>query len=117
MDNEEGKKKSGKKKKTGIFGYIFGGRIFVSDIITKNALLLGLIIIYSFIYVSNRYEYEQELLKIDKLTKERNELRNTLLTLQCELASMSRQTNVEEVLKKNGSELKTSNKAPYIIEK
>jgi hypothetical protein len=106
-----------KKKKTGFFGYIFGGRIFVSDIITKNALLLGLIIIYSFIYVSNRYEYEHELVEIDRLTKEKNELRNILLTLESEFAYKSRQINIEEFLKTNNSELKISNKAPYKITK
>ena len=109
---KDGKKK---KKKTGIFGYIFGGRIFVSDFITKNSLLLGLIILYSFIYVSNRYEYEQELVKIDRLTKEKNELRNTLLTLECELASKSRQTNIEDFLQKTGSNLKKGTKPPSKI--
>ncbi len=117
------KKKTGedgavkKKRKKGIINTIFGGGIFTSDIVTRNALLWALIILYSFIYVSNRYEYEQELVRIDRLTKEKNELRNTLLTLQCELAIKSRQTKVEELLEKNNSTLKTATKSPYIIEK
>ena len=111
---KDGKKK---KKKTGIFGYIFGGRIFVSDFITKNSLLLGLIILYSFIYVSNRYEYEQELVKIDRLTKERNELKNNLLTLESEFSYSSRQTELEKFLNENNSELKITTRPPYKINK
>ena len=110
-------KDSKKKKKTGIFGYMFGGRIFVSDFITKNSLLLGLIILYSFIYVSNRYEYEQELLKIDRLTKERNRMKNNLLTMKSEFSYKSRQTEVEKLLKENNSELKTPTNPVYTIKK
>ena len=108
-------KDSKKKKKTGIFGYMFGGRIFVSDFITKNSLLLGLIILYSFIYVSNRYEYEQELLRIDRLTKQRDKLKNNLLTLKSEFSYKSRQTEIEKFLQNRNSDLKTPSKPTYSI--
>ena len=60
------KKKKEKRKKGGILNRIMGGEIFNNKIITDNVWLLALIVLYSFIYVSNRYEYEQELLKIEK---------------------------------------------------
>lgn len=111
MKDEEVKK----KKKVGIISYIIGGRFFVSNIITKNALLLVLIAIYSFIYVSNRYEYEQELLKIDRLTKKRDKLKNNLLTLKSEFSYKSRQTEIEKFLLERNSEIKTSSKPIYSI--
>ena len=106
-----------KKKKVGIISYIMGGRFFVSNIITKNALLLVLIAIYSFIYVSNRYEYEQELLKIDRLTKKRDKLKNNLLTLKSEFSYKSRQTEIEKFLQEANSELRVATKPIYKVRK
>ena len=104
-----------KRKKVGIISYIMGGRFLVSNIKTKNALLLALIAVYSFIYVSNRYEYEQDLLKIDRLTKKRDKLKNNLLTLKSEFSYKSRQTEIEKFLQERNSQLKTSSKPIYTI--
>lgn len=103
-----------KKKKRGIFNYIIGGRFLTSDIFTKNAMLLGLIVIYSFIYVSNRYEHEQEIVKINKLTKRRDEIRNNLLILKSEFAYRSRLSEIEKLL---GNKFQTTSTPPYIINK
>lgn len=105
------------KKRGGIINSIMGGRIFASKIITENAWLLALIVLYSFIYVSNRYEYEQELLKIDRLTKKRDKLKNNLLTLKSEFSYQSRQTEIENCLKENNSEIKVATKPTYTIYK
>lgn len=106
-----------KKKKGGILNRIMGGEIFTSKIITDNAWLLALIVLYSFIYVSNRYEYEQELLKIDRLTKKRDKLKNNLLTLKSEFSYKSRQTEIEKFLQEANSELKVATKPIYRVEK
>ena len=110
-------KKKKKKKKRGILTHIMGGHIFLSDWFTKNALLLVLIVVYSFVYVSNRYEYERELLKISRLTKTRDKLRNNLLTLQSEFSYKSRQTEVEKMLNEKESNLKSPTKPVYLIKK
>lgn len=109
--------KKKKKKKRGILTHIMGGHIFLSDWFTKNALLLVLIVVYSFVYVSNRYEYERELLKISRLTKTRDKLRNNLLTLQSEFSYKSRQTEVEKMLNEKESKLKSPTKPVYLIKK
>lgn len=106
-----------KKNKGGIFNYLMGGRFLMSDIFTKNALLMGLIVVYSFIYVSNRYQHEQEVVKIDKLTKRRNEIRNNLLKLESEFAQMCKPSEIEKVLKKKGSDFQTLTKPPVRINK
>ena len=79
-------KKQKSKKRGGIINYLMGGRLFTSKLITDNSWLLALIVLYAFIYVSNRYEYEQELLKIDRLTTERNRMKNNLLTMKSEFS-------------------------------
>ena len=106
-----------KKRKEGIFNYIIGGRIFTSDIFTKNAMLLGLIVVYSFLYVSNRYQHEQEIVKIYRLTKRKNEIRNNLLTLKSEFAYQCRLSEIEKLLTEKGSEFQTLSTPPYIRDK
>lgn len=117
MNGSDTDKKKKKRKKGGIINYIMGGRIFISDIITRNAMLLALIVVYAFIYVSNHYEYEQELLRIDRLTKKRDEMRNNLLTMRGEFSYKSRQTEIEKLLYEKESDLEVSTKPIYRIEK
>jgi hypothetical protein len=114
-ENENGA--TGKKKKIGLFNYILGGRFLTSDIITKNSLLIGLIILYSFIYVSNRYEYEQELIKINRLTKVRDELKNNLLTLECDFTYNNRPTELVKLLEQKNSKLKINTTPPVRLSK
>ena len=106
-----------KKKKSGILNRIMGGEIFTSKIITNNIWLIALIVLYAFIYVSNRYEYERELLKIDRLTKSRDKLKKNLLTLKSEFSYKSRQTEIEKFLKENDSDLKVATKPIYKVNK
>ncbi len=117
MNGSDTDKKKKKRKKGGIINYIMGGRIFISDIITRNAMLLALIVVYAFIYVSNHYEYEQELLRIDRLTKKRDEMRNNLLTMRGEFSYKSRQTEIEKLLYEKESDLEVATKPIYRIEK
>ena len=110
-------KNTEKKKGNRIFNRIISGEILTSKIITNNALLLALIVLYSFIYVSNRYEYERELVKIDRLTKKRDKLKNNLLTLKSEFSYKSRQTEIEKRLKEADSKLKVATKPIYKVKK
>jgi cell division protein FtsL len=109
--------KKKRKKRSGIINYIMGGRVFISDVITRNALLLALIVLYAFIYVSNHYEYEQEILNIDRLTKRRDEMKNNLLTMKSEFSYKSRQTEIEKLLYTKNSELQISTKPRFKIKK
>ena len=109
--------KKKKKRKSGIFNYLMGGRLFTSDIFTKNAMLMGLIVLYSFLYVSNRYQHEQEILKIYKLTKRKNEISNNLLIIKSEFAYRCRLSEIEKLLSENGSDFQTLTIPPYIIDK
>ena len=109
--------KKKKKRKSGIFNYLMGGRIFTSDIFTKNAMLMGLIVVYSFLYVSNRYQHEQEIVKIYKLTKRKNEISNNLLIIKSEFAYRCRLSEIEKLLTENGSDFQTLSVPPYIIDK
>jgi hypothetical protein len=106
-----------KKRREGIFNYLMGGRIFTSDIFTKNAMLMGLIVVYSFLYVSNRYQHEQEIVKIYKLTKRKNEISNNLVIIKSEFAYRCRLSEIEKLLTEKGSDFQTLSVPPYIIDK
>ena len=106
-----------KKKRGGIINTIMGGKLFTNDLVQRNIPLIALIVFYSFIYVSNRYEYEREMKQIEYLTKKRDTLKNNLLTLKSEFASKSRQTELEKILKSRDSRLETTKKPMYIINK
>ena len=110
-------RKNRRKKRGRIINTIIGGRLFANEMLRRNAALFALIVFYSFIYVSNRYEYERELLKIEKLTKRRDKLKNNLLTLKSEFTSKSRQSEVEKILNARDSELGTMSKPMYSIKK
>lgn len=111
------KKKKKKKKRGGIINTIMGGKLFTNDLVRRNISLIVLIVFYSFIYVSNRYEYEREMKQIEYLTKKRDTLKNNLLTLKSEFASRSRQTELEKILKSRDSRLETTKKPMYSIKK
>ena len=113
-----------KKRKKGFFENLMGGRIFTSELFTKNAMLMGLIVVYCFLYVSNRYQSEQEVLKIHKLNKRKNEIRNNLLTIQSEFAYQCRMTEIEKLLAEKGSDFSSksqnnnpSQHGPYLTNK
>ena len=110
-------RKNRRKKRGRIINTIIGGRLFANEMLRGNAALFALIVFYSFIYVSNRYEYERELLKIEKLTKRRDKLKNNLLTLKSEFTSKSRQSELEKILNARDSELGTMSKPMYSIKK
>ena len=52
-------RKNRRKKRGRIINTIIGGRLFANEMLRRNAALFALIVFYSFIYVSNRYEYER----------------------------------------------------------
>lgn len=117
MSTETIQIKKKKRKKGNIINTIIGGRLFANELFSRNAALFALIVFYAFIYVSNRYEYERELLKIEKLTKRRDNLKNNLLTLKSEFTSKSRQSELEKILHTRESELETMSKPMYSIKK
>lgn len=112
----EEKKETGKgKKKRGLLSYMIGGKFLSSDIFVQNAWLFALIVIYAFIYVSNRYSLQQELNEIEHLKKTKQDLKYDVLTLQSEFSEKSRQSQIEEYINKNNSELKGATHPPYLI--
>lgn len=94
---------------------IFLGDFLIHDFLSRQALLLVLIIIYTVIYISNRYSYQQEMLEIDRLKTKLTDIKYDALTRSSELAERTRQSKIEEYVSEKHSNLQTSTSPPYVI--
>lgn len=105
-----------KKNNKGRFlSQILSGKLFRSDLFINNIWLMLLIVFYSFIYVSNRYAYRQELKQIKQLKAERQDAQYRLLTKQSEFSEKSRQSNIETYVNRYQSQLKTATNPPFTV--
>ena len=113
-NNESGKKPENPKK---TFRYWINGIFFTEDFIIKQSKLLILIFFLIIIFISNRYYCSKELTKMDNLKKEQAILKNVQVDLNSRLTKISRQAQIEELLKEKGIEMTKSNTTVYEIHK
>ncbi|MDD7318560.1 MAG: FtsL-like putative cell division protein [Prevotella sp.] len=95
---------------------ILGGDFFTAEFMRKNVGLIVLIVVFTLVYVANRYSCQSGLLEIDKLNKELQDSKYKALSSASELTEKCRETHVLEMLKHNrDSILKQADQPPYII--
>ena len=99
------------------FRNIFFGDVLITDFLKRQTKLLVLVVILTFLYISNRYSCELELIQISKLKENLTEIKYGALTRSSELMEKSRQSRIEEYISKRESELQTSTTPPYVIKK
>lgn len=95
---------------------ILGGDILNTSFIRNQIGVFLLITVFLVIYIANRYNVQQNLIKIDKLRNELQDVKYKALSSSSELTEKSRESNVLEQLQNNkDSVLKIPNQPPYII--
>ena len=94
---------------------ILGGDILATDFFKRQFWLLVIIMIFTVIYISNRYSCQQEMILIDQLKKELTDIKYDALTRSSELMEKSRQSRIEEYISTQESELQTSTEPPFVI--
>lgn len=109
--------KTEKTKKGPSLTSIIGGDILATDFFRRQAGLLFLVTVLIIIYINNRYECQQQLIKIDNLKKELTDIKYDALTRSSELMERSRQSRIEEYIATKESDLQTSTNPPYLIKK
>jgi len=82
---------------------ILGGDFLTSDFLRRQVPLLVLIVIFTIIYISNRYSSQQELIEIDNLKKHLVVIKYDALTLSSELTEKTRQSRIEDYVAKEDS--------------
>ena len=106
-----------KKNKQNMFRKIIGGEILKEDFVIKQFKLMLLIAFCSIALVSHRYSCQQKLTQIEALNRKLSDVRYENIVLLTELTMNSRQSLVEDLLKKRGMDLSPSKSPVYEIYK
>lgn len=95
---------------------ILGGDILTAQIIRRQIWLAILIVFFVIIYISNRYNIQNDIIELDKLQKELQDTKYKALSTSSQITEKSRESNVLDMLKNNkDSVLHIATQPPYII--
>lgn len=95
---------------------ILGGDILTAQIIRRQIWLVILIVLFVIIYISNRYNIQNNIIELDKLQKELQDTKYKALSTSSQITEKSRESNVLDMLKNNkDSVLHIATQPPYII--
>jgi len=113
----EPERKSGKKKWKFSWSDLFNGKFLTEDFIVKQSKLFLLIFFLILVFISNRYYCSKKLTELDNLKNEQVKLQNEQVDLTFRLTKISRQAQIEELLKAKNIELTKDNTTIYEIHK
>lgn len=95
---------------------ILGGEILTRATFRKQFGLIAMCVVYIIIYITNRYQAQQELIEIQDLKEQLQKVKYYSLTRSGEFTIKSRQSQIEEMLKQTpDSMLGTAKEPPFII--
>lgn len=95
---------------------ILGGDILTAQIMRRQIWLVILIVFFVIIYISNRYNIQNDIIELDKLQKELQDTKYKALSTSNQITEKSRESNVLDMLKNNkDSVLHIATQPPYII--
>lgn len=95
---------------------ILGGDILTAQIMRRQIWLVILIVFFVIIYISNRYNIQNDIIELDKLQKELQDTKYKALSTSSQKTEKSRESNVLDMLKNNkDSVLHIATQPPYII--
>lgn len=95
---------------------IIGGDFLMSKFMIKQVVFVMFCVVLMIVYTGNRYDSQQDAILIDSLRTRLQEVKYNVLTRSSELMNLTRQSNIENMLKANGdSALHTSITPPYLI--
>ncbi len=95
---------------------ILGGEILTRSTFRKQFGLIAVCVFYVILYITNRYQAQQELIEIEELKIELQKQKYYSLTRSGEFTIRSRQSQVEKMLKQTpDSMLVTPKEPPFII--
>ncbi|NDV95784.1 hypothetical protein D0T84_12815 [Dysgonomonas sp. 521] len=97
--------------------YILGGTVLTEDFFWKNARFIITVFIIIVLYISNRYSCIEKMAKIESLQRELKDAKYESLTISAQLMGVSRESKVENLVQKNGVDLKQPKEPIYKLEK
>ncbi len=99
-----------------VFVDIMTGNILAKDVVMKQVPLMLLVVILSLIYINNRFLYESELSRNQKLRTELVNKKCESLTKLKELLELERRSGVQDKLQKMNSNLQESFTPVVLVE-
>ena len=95
---------------------ILGGDFLMSKFMMKQVVFVMFCVLLMIIYTGNRYDSQQDTILIDSLRSHLQDVKYNVLTQSSELMNLTRQSNVEKMLRVTGdSLLHNSITPPYLI--
>lgn len=95
---------------------ILNGNILTKRFFRRQYLLIALVVILAVVYINNRYESEKMMTRISALKKDIQDAKYESLTISAELAEISRQSSIEQLLRNKNMQLKPGQQSPIVIE-
>jgi hypothetical protein len=110
-----GQKKQGKKAKGGVFKGLISGTIISESLILKDIRYTALVASLAIIFIANKFNAEKVERQIIVLEQEARDMRAESLSVSAELGSVSRQSEITELVKERGLGLEELREPPYRI--
>ena len=109
------KKKAKKSARRTTWRGIIGGDILAAEFFRRQVKLLVLVMVLVIFYINNRYECQQQMIRIEELKKDLTDIKYDALTRSSELMEHSRQSRIEEYIATKQSDLQSATTPPYLI--
>jgi len=102
-------------KTSTFFRDLLTGNILTKKFLRKQYGLIAMIALLTFIYIDNRYYCETQLADEIKLKKQLQDIKYESLTISAELMQLSRQSNVEKMIRDRGVDIEATTTPPIVI--
>jgi len=96
---------------------LINGKVLTGAFIIKQSKLLTLIFVLIICFISNRYACSKKLSEMDNLKQKLNKQYAEQVDLTKQLTSISRQSQIEELLQEKGIDLTKGRSTVYQIQK
>ena len=110
-----GQRPTGKKSQGGIFRGLISGTLISESLILKDMKYSALIAVLAIIFIANKFNAERVEREIIVLEQEVRDMRAEALSVSAELGSVSRQSEITDLVKERGLGLEELREPPYRI--
>ena len=95
---------------------LLNGDIWTKKFFRKQYKLILMIALLTFLYIGNRYQYETELARVIQINKEIKDAKYEALTISAQLMRLTRQSNIERMVRERGIVLYEPDRPPIVVE-
>jgi hypothetical protein len=113
----ENKKEKDENKSRFSILYVLSGGILKEDFVVRHTRMIVLIVGLTLLYIGNEFSCLLKLREIDRLQQKLQNVKYEAVSLSSQLTGSNRQSQIEELVKKQGVGLGVAKSPPYILYK